>query len=144
MGLSHNLLLLTRHNIMGYALESYARILNMVPTKKVEKTPYELWHGKVPNLSYLKERMGYYFYYPPENKIFIARFADFNGNGLITQEASRSIGIVENPLAIKLHYQILNLDKWLEAINTEMQSIKDNNVWSLVDLPPNGKTVGIK
>ncbi|GKG21403.1 hypothetical protein Tco_0383998, partial [Tanacetum coccineum] len=23
-------------------------------TKKVDKTPYELWHGKVPNLSYLK------------------------------------------------------------------------------------------
>nr|GEZ06064.1 hypothetical protein [Tanacetum cinerariifolium] len=38
-----------------YALESAARILNMVPTKKVDKTLYELWHEKVPNLSYLKE-----------------------------------------------------------------------------------------
>nr|GEU69223.1 hypothetical protein [Tanacetum cinerariifolium] len=38
-----------------YALESAARILNMVPTKKVDKTPYELWHRKVPKLSYLKE-----------------------------------------------------------------------------------------
>ncbi|GKG27220.1 retrotransposon protein, putative, ty1-copia subclass, partial [Tanacetum coccineum] len=37
-----------------YALESSTRILNMVPTKKVDKTPYELWYGKVPNLSYLK------------------------------------------------------------------------------------------
>ncbi|GJT17144.1 retrotransposon protein, putative, ty1-copia subclass [Tanacetum coccineum] len=37
-----------------YALESAVRILNMVPTKKVDKTPYEIWHGKVPNLSYLK------------------------------------------------------------------------------------------
>nr|GFC95309.1 retrotransposon protein, putative, Ty1-copia subclass [Tanacetum cinerariifolium] len=37
-----------------YALETAARILNMVPTMKVNKTPYELWHGKVPNLSYLK------------------------------------------------------------------------------------------
>nr|GFC12021.1 retrotransposon protein, putative, Ty1-copia subclass [Tanacetum cinerariifolium] len=37
-----------------YALETAARILNMVPTKKVDKTPYELWHEKVPNLSYLK------------------------------------------------------------------------------------------
>ncbi|GJW82796.1 hypothetical protein Tco_0155941 [Tanacetum coccineum] len=26
----------------------------MVPTKKVDKTPYELSYGKVPNLSYLK------------------------------------------------------------------------------------------
>ncbi|GKA29143.1 retrotransposon protein, putative, ty1-copia subclass [Tanacetum coccineum] len=37
-----------------YALESATRILNMAPTKKVDKTPYELWYGKVPNLSYLK------------------------------------------------------------------------------------------
>nr|GEW33638.1 hypothetical protein [Tanacetum cinerariifolium] len=37
-----------------YALETAARILNMVPTKKVEKTPYEVWHGKAPKLSYLK------------------------------------------------------------------------------------------
>ncbi|GJZ24266.1 hypothetical protein Tco_0561725 [Tanacetum coccineum] len=33
---------------------SASRILDMVPTKKVDKTLYELWHGKVPNLSYLK------------------------------------------------------------------------------------------
>ncbi|GJU90797.1 retrotransposon protein, putative, ty1-copia subclass [Tanacetum coccineum] len=37
-----------------YALETAARILNMVPTKKVEKTPYEVWHGQAPKLSYLK------------------------------------------------------------------------------------------
>nr|GFA19190.1 hypothetical protein [Tanacetum cinerariifolium] len=34
-----------------YALETAARILNMVPTKKVEKTPYEVWHGKAPKMS---------------------------------------------------------------------------------------------
>nr|GFC38257.1 retrovirus-related Pol polyprotein from transposon TNT 1-94 [Tanacetum cinerariifolium] len=86
----------------NYALESVKRILNMVPTKKVDKTPYELWYGKVPNLSsikvwgcealvkrdtpdklqqrsvkcifigYPKETMGYYFYFPPENKIVVA------------------------------------------------------------------------
>ncbi|GJY73527.1 retrotransposon protein, putative, ty1-copia subclass [Tanacetum coccineum] len=39
-----------KHNI-GYALETYARILIMVPTKQVEKTPYEIWHGKALNLS---------------------------------------------------------------------------------------------
>ncbi|GKA51706.1 retrotransposon protein, putative, ty1-copia subclass [Tanacetum coccineum] len=37
-----------------YALETAARILNMVPTTKVDKTPYVLWYGKVPKLSYLK------------------------------------------------------------------------------------------
>ncbi|GJW34505.1 retrotransposon protein, putative, ty1-copia subclass [Tanacetum coccineum] len=85
-----------------YALETATRILNMVLTKKVDKTPYELWYRKVPNLSYLKvygcealvnrdtpdklqqrsvkcifvgypkETMDYYFYFPPENKIVVA------------------------------------------------------------------------
>ncbi|GJZ27279.1 retrotransposon protein, putative, ty1-copia subclass [Tanacetum coccineum] len=35
-------------------------------------------------------------------------------------------------------------DKWLEAMNTEMQSMKDNQVWYLVDLLSNGQTVGCK
>nr|GEX66183.1 retrotransposon protein, putative, Ty1-copia subclass [Tanacetum cinerariifolium] len=34
--------------------------------------------------------------------------------------------------------------KWLNAMNVEMQSMKDNEVWVLVELPPNGKTVGSK
>nr|GEV24820.1 retrotransposon protein, putative, Ty1-copia subclass [Tanacetum cinerariifolium] len=38
----------------GYALESVARILNMVLKNKVEKTPYEIWHKTVTKLSYLK------------------------------------------------------------------------------------------
>nr|GEX97507.1 hypothetical protein [Tanacetum cinerariifolium] len=38
----------------GYALESAIRILNMVPTKKVKRTPYEIWHRKAPKLSYLR------------------------------------------------------------------------------------------
>ncbi|GKC39743.1 retrotransposon protein, putative, ty1-copia subclass, partial [Tanacetum coccineum] len=35
-------------------------------------------------------------------------------------------------------------EKWLEAINVEMQSMKDNQVWNLVDFPPNCNTVGSK
>ncbi|GJX66637.1 retrotransposon protein, putative, ty1-copia subclass [Tanacetum coccineum] len=34
--------------------------------------------------------------------------------------------------------------KWLAAINVEMQSMKDNDVWELVELPPNAKIVGHK
>ncbi|GKB72268.1 zinc finger, CCHC-type containing protein, partial [Tanacetum coccineum] len=76
----------------GYALESATCILNMVPTKKFERKPYEIWYGKAPKLSYLRETMGYYFYYPPENKIFVARNAEFFENSLIVQEASGSHG----------------------------------------------------
>nr|GEU83053.1 retrotransposon protein, putative, Ty1-copia subclass [Tanacetum cinerariifolium] len=42
------------HYKEGYAFESASRILNMVSTKKVKRTSYEIWHGKAPKLSYLK------------------------------------------------------------------------------------------
>nr|GFB55838.1 retrotransposon protein, putative, Ty1-copia subclass [Tanacetum cinerariifolium] len=35
-------------------------------------------------------------------------------------------------------------EKWLNAMNVEMQSMKDNEVWVLVELPPIGKIVGKK
>nr|GEV55075.1 hypothetical protein [Tanacetum cinerariifolium] len=35
----------------------------------------------------------------------------------------------------------LESDKWLNAMNVEMQSMKDNEVWDLVELPPNGKPI---
>ena len=38
----------------GYALETNAFLLNRIPSKVVEKTPYELWTGKRPGLSFLK------------------------------------------------------------------------------------------
>ncbi|GJW73181.1 zinc finger, CCHC-type containing protein [Tanacetum coccineum] len=199
----------------GYALESAISILNMVPTKKVERTPYEICHEKDPKLSYLrvwgceahvkrdtpdkldprsikcifvgypKETMGYYFYYPLKNKIFVARNAKFFENSLMVQEASGSHGLLElsgsdkgleliqeedtqhskntsevhNEVAPIEEYELGDLneppnykaalsypesDKWLEAMNTEMQSMKDNQVWILVELPPNGRIVESK
>ncbi|GKC49900.1 hypothetical protein Tco_1072645 [Tanacetum coccineum] len=81
----------------GYALETVARILNMVPTKKVDRTPYKIWNGKAPKLSYLrvwgcypKETMGYYFYYPLKNKIFYSQNTKFFENSFMVQEASQS------------------------------------------------------
>nr|GEY59720.1 zinc finger, CCHC-type [Tanacetum cinerariifolium] len=98
--------------------ESATRILNMVPTKKVDKTPYELWYKKVPNLTYLtvwgcealvkkdmpeklqqrsvkciivgytNETIGYYFYFLPKNKIVVAKYAKFFEKNLISQEVS--------------------------------------------------------
>ncbi|GJT09912.1 putative reverse transcriptase domain-containing protein [Tanacetum coccineum] len=35
-------------------------------------------------------------------------------------------------------------DKWLDVMNAEKQSMKDNQVWCLVDLPSNGRIVGSK
>ena len=87
----------------GYALETAAFTLNRVPSKSVVKTPYEMWTGKTPSLSFLKiwgcevyvkrlqsdkltpksdkcmfvgypkETLGYYFYHRSEGKVFVAR-----------------------------------------------------------------------
>nr|GFA88589.1 hypothetical protein [Tanacetum cinerariifolium] len=38
----------------------------------------------------------------------------------------------------------LESKKWLDAMNMEMQSMKGNDVWVLVELPPNARTVGSK
>ncbi|GJX27182.1 retrotransposon protein, putative, ty1-copia subclass [Tanacetum coccineum] len=98
---------------------------------------------------YPDETLGYYFYYPPENKIFVARNAEFFENSLIIQEASGSHGPLKmrdlnEPPNYKAALSDPEYDKWLEAMNMEMQSMKDNQVWILVELPPNGRTVRSK
>ncbi|GKC07808.1 retrotransposon protein, putative, ty1-copia subclass, partial [Tanacetum coccineum] len=133
---------------------------------------------------YPKETMGYYFYYPLENKIFVARNVEFFENSLTLQEASRSHGLhkasgsdvgleliqeddtkpsentsethddikpaehelgdVNEPPNYKAALSDPESNKWLDAMNVEMQFMKDNQVWCLVDLPLNGQTVGSK
>ncbi|GKC33453.1 retrotransposon protein, putative, ty1-copia subclass [Tanacetum coccineum] len=157
-------------------------------------------------IGYPKETIGYSFYYPPENKVLVARDAEFLKNSLITQEASGSLedleiiqeedthpsidtslqheeddleidkpqrdilpicrstrirhapdsmclyidveehelGDLDEPDNYKVALLDPESDKRLNAMNVEMKSMKDNEVWDLVDLPPNGKTVGSK
>ncbi|GJY88994.1 retrotransposon protein, putative, ty1-copia subclass, partial [Tanacetum coccineum] len=200
-----------------YAFEFAVRILNMVPTKKgcealvkrdtlTKPDKLEPKSIKCIFVGYPKEMMGYSLYYPPENKVFVARNAKFFKNSLITQEASGSLEDLEiiqeedthpsintslhheeddqeidepqsdiNPIRrstrtrhatdrLCLHvdaeehelgdlgepanYKAALLDpefeKWLISMNVEMQSMRDNEVWELVNLPPNGKTIGHK
>ncbi|XP_021829949.1 uncharacterized protein KIAA0754-like [Prunus avium] len=91
----------------GYALQTEAYLLNKVPSKSVPRTPYEMWFGRKPSLNHLKiwgcpayvkkhdidkldarseicrfigyrkETLGYYFYHPNEQKVFVARSARF-------------------------------------------------------------------
>nr|GEU29208.1 retrotransposon protein, putative, Ty1-copia subclass [Tanacetum cinerariifolium] len=44
----------TSNKVLGYALETTAHILNLVPTKKVSNTPFEMWKGKRPSLGHIK------------------------------------------------------------------------------------------
>nr|GEY44624.1 hypothetical protein [Tanacetum cinerariifolium] len=116
------------NSFWDYAIETAARILNMVSTKKVEKTPYEIWNGQAPKLSYLKvwgceafvkrdtltkpdkldprsfkcifvgypkEKIRYSFYSPSENKVFVARIAEFFKSKLLDLKASGSVEDLE-------------------------------------------------
>nr|GEW02024.1 putative ribonuclease H-like domain-containing protein [Tanacetum cinerariifolium] len=51
------------------------------------------------------------------------------------------LGDLGEPVNYKAALLDTESEKWLNAMNVEMQSMKDNEVWVLVELPPNGKTV---
>nr|GEW34421.1 putative retrotransposon Ty1-copia subclass protein [Tanacetum cinerariifolium] len=55
-----------------------------------------------------------------------------------------SLGDLNEPASYKAAMLDSESNKWLDAMNAEMQSVIDNMVWVLVDLPPNCKTVGSK
>nr|GEX13927.1 hypothetical protein [Tanacetum cinerariifolium] len=137
-----------------YALETAARILNMVPTKKVDKTPYELWHGQAPKLSYLKVWGCEAFVKrdtltKPDNLILdllsvsSTRRAPYRMCLYIDAE-EHELGDLGEPANYKAALLDPESKKWLDAMNVEMQSIKDNDVWVLVELPSNARTIGIK
>ncbi|GJX73296.1 retrotransposon protein, putative, ty1-copia subclass [Tanacetum coccineum] len=150
--------------------------------------------------------MGYYFYFPPENKIVVARYAEFFEKRLISQEISgravdleeiqeeedttpsditsnipqevegfeppqeeeipirrsertrrspnrlclnveaeeHSLGDLNEPTSYKAAILDSESKRWIDAMNAEIQSMMDNMVWVLVDLPPGCKTVASK
>ncbi|GJU37568.1 retrotransposon protein, putative, ty1-copia subclass [Tanacetum coccineum] len=187
----------------GYALETIARILNMLPTKRVDKTPYKIWHGKAPRLFYLRVwgcDVLVKCATPNKQKPALSNFLEsdyllqeFSGSDEIlnevrdtptkqqTEEPSSSSIILHDSELVKEEViptnvvveqappknlenviqkiVILEIDepdtynqaiygsessKWLESINVEMQSMKDNKVWDLVDSPLGAKVVGCK
>ncbi|KAJ9553607.1 hypothetical protein OSB04_017652 [Centaurea solstitialis] len=222
-------------SLWGHALETAAHILNRAPTKSVEKTPYELWKGKKPNMSFLRiwgcevyvkrptseklkpksdkcffvgyprTTVGYYFYNPEENKVFVARNGKFleekflsSGNtrkdvdlqvvdeenttpivepeiqhenveprsetieevqtqdlrrsSRVRQEPDRYLGFLvsqdngdlNEPTSYGEAVSGNESEQWQEAMKAEMQSMYDNQVWELTDLPQHCRAVGRK
>ena len=102
----------------GYALETTTFTLNRAPSKSIETTPYELWFGKKPKLSffkvwgcnayvkkfqpdklkpksekcvfieYPKETVGYTFYHRSEGKTFVAKNGSFLEKKFLSKEVS--------------------------------------------------------
>nr|GFC37156.1 hypothetical protein [Tanacetum cinerariifolium] len=55
-----------------------------------------------------------------------------------------SLGDLNKPTSYKDALLDPESEKWLDAMNVKMQSMIDNMVWVMVDLPPNCKTVRSK
>ncbi|GJS32525.1 retrotransposon protein, putative, ty1-copia subclass [Tanacetum coccineum] len=53
-----------------------------------------------------------------------------------------SLGDLNEPTSYKAAMLDLESNKWIDAMNAKIQSMMDNMVWVLVDLPPGCKTVG--
>nr|GEW55817.1 uncharacterized ATP-dependent helicase C29A10.10c isoform X1 [Tanacetum cinerariifolium] len=64
-------------------------------------------------------------------------------NFYVDVEESES-GNLNKPPNYKAALSYPKSDKWLESMNMKRQSMKDNQVWVLVELPSNGQTVGSK
>ena len=105
---------------MGVCTETAIYVLNRVPSKSVDVTPYEIWNNRKPVLShfkvwgcpayvkrmksdkldarsdkclfvgYPKEIMGYYFYNSLEQKVFVLRNAVFLEKEFLLKEHSGS------------------------------------------------------
>ena len=210
-------------------------LLYRIPSKVIEKTPYELWTGKRPGFSFLKiwgceayvkrhasdklasksdmclfvgypkETKGYYFYIPYEKKVFVARNGVFLEREFISKRVSgsktsleevqepqvsiepsmkilhdsqpvveskssaqgprrssrihhepkrygflitddKTIELVDQGEPTTYHEAMMSPDskKWLQAMNSEMQSMYDNQVWNLVYPPEGAKVIGCK
>ncbi|KAJ9566454.1 hypothetical protein OSB04_002420 [Centaurea solstitialis] len=171
----------------GDALETATHILNRAPTKSVEKTPYQLWKGKKPKMSFLKiwggevyvkrptseklkpksdkcffvrypkTTVGYYFYNPEENKVFVARNGKFLEEKFLSSGNTREdvdLQIVDEDnttptvepeirlLSQKFNMKMLNINqsrlrkckhRTFEDPIGSSQSIYDNQVWELTN-----------
>ncbi|GJT95597.1 putative retrotransposon protein [Tanacetum coccineum] len=63
---------------------------------------------------------------------------------LYIDSEEHELGDLNEPTNYKAALLDHDSDKWLAAMNAKMQSMKDNRVWDLVNLPPNGKIVSSK
>ncbi|GKC09916.1 reverse transcriptase domain-containing protein, partial [Tanacetum coccineum] len=59
-------------------------------------------------------------------------------------QEEHSLGDLNEPTSYKAAMLDSESNKWIDAMNAEIQSMMDNMVWVLVDLPPGYKTVGSK
>jgi hypothetical protein len=124
----------------GYALETLALTLNRISSKSIVKTPYEMWTGTTPSLSFIKiwgceayvkrlqsdnltpksdkcmfvgypkETLGCYFYHWSEGKVFISPNDVFLEKEFLKREKSKQKVYLE-----KVHDEPMGQDSTSDA-----------------------------
>ncbi|KAJ9547606.1 hypothetical protein OSB04_020149 [Centaurea solstitialis] len=127
-------------------------------------------------VGYPNTTVGYYFYNPTKNKVFVARNGEFLEDKFLSTENTRNdvdlqeveeddtLPIVEpvtqqepiqtqpetdegdlnEPTSYGKAVSGMSVEQWQEAMEAEMQSMYDNQVWELTDLPQHCRAVGRK
>ncbi|KAK8640461.1 hypothetical protein V6N13_008214 [Hibiscus sabdariffa] len=147
----------------GYALETAAFTLNRVPSKSVQKTPHEMWTGRRPNINIELEEVQQQQVIEPEVEE-ISQAVEENPTDLETQPLRRSTRERHEPerygFLVTTHGDVILVDqdepktyqevvtspdseKWLEAMRSEMNSMSENQVWTLVEPPEGIKIHGV-
>ena len=60
------------------------------------------------------------------------------------QEHEFDIGLEDDPISFNQAKQCVDSQKWIDAMEDELKSMKDNDVWDLVQLPEGAKPIGYK
>ena len=64
---------------------------------------------------------------------------------IFIQEHEVDIGMMEDdPINFCQAMKSSNAQKWIDDMNEEIKSIKDNDIWDLVPLPGGAKLIGYK
>ncbi|KAI5429868.1 hypothetical protein KIW84_034448 [Lathyrus oleraceus] len=95
------------NSFWGHALFTVAYTHNRVPSKKVKKTPYEIWN----------ETRGYYFYNPSEGKVFVAR------TGVFLERDFISKGISGRKVELEEIQESQSIDTPMEELEQETQVV---------------------
>ncbi|KAK8597150.1 hypothetical protein V6N12_065626 [Hibiscus sabdariffa] len=96
-------------------------------------------------VGYPKETKGYYFYNSKENKISTRERHEAERYGfLITTHRDVILVDQDEPKTYQEAVSSPDSEKWLEAMRSEMDSMSENQVWTLIEPPEGIKPIGCK
>ncbi|KAL0303304.1 UNVERIFIED_CONTAM: hypothetical protein Sradi_6198500 [Sesamum radiatum] len=151
----------------GYALETEAKLLNIVPSKSVPQKPYEIWHGKLRPTMFLKKD------FPSDSRHDEVLIEESNeephrdtttsfepmvhtDSVPVLRRSTRESRVPDRYGFVGLTSQLdsdpktygeamsdIYSDKWLEAMKSKMDSMGSNQVLTLVDQPKGARPVGV-